>query len=90
MIWNGLRVALAIFSGKISLKFGLPERRQTLRESIFTGRVAAASDICSAASFGSAALRKNLAMPFAFTAPPGSSFLLDFPAPHRYNKGVKG
>ena len=39
MIWNGLRVALAIFSGKISLKFGLPERRQTLRESIFTGRV---------------------------------------------------
>jgi hypothetical protein len=39
MIWNGLRVALAIFSGKISLKFGLPERHQTLRESIFTGRV---------------------------------------------------
>ena len=39
MIWNGLRVALAIFSGKISLKFGLPERRQTLRKSIFTGRV---------------------------------------------------
>ena len=39
MIWNGLRAALAIFSGKISLKFGLPERRQTLRESIFTGRV---------------------------------------------------
>ena len=60
------------------------------RESIFTGRVAAASDICSAASFGSAALRKNLAMPFAFTAPPGSSFLLDFPVPHRYNKRVKG
>ena len=57
MIWNGLRVALAIFSGKISLKFGLPERLPTLRESIFTGRVAAASDICSAASFGSAALR---------------------------------
>ena len=39
MIWNGLRAALAIFSGKISLKFGLPERRQTLRESIFPGRV---------------------------------------------------
>ena len=38
MIWNGLRVALAIFSGKISLKFGLPERLPTLRESIFTGR----------------------------------------------------
>ena len=38
MIWNGLRAALAIFSRKNSLKFGLPERLTTLRESIFTGR----------------------------------------------------
>ena len=38
MIWNGLRAALAIFSGKISLIFGLPERLRTLRESIFTGK----------------------------------------------------
>ena len=39
MIWNGLRAALAMVSGKISLKFGLPERLRTLREPIFTGRV---------------------------------------------------
>ena len=36
MIWNGLRAALAMVSGKISLKFGLPERLRTLREPIFT------------------------------------------------------
>ena len=30
--------ALAIFSGKIIYKFGIPERLRTLRYSIFTGR----------------------------------------------------
>ena len=31
--------ALAIFSGKIIYKFGIPERLRTLRYSIFTGGV---------------------------------------------------
>ena len=30
--------ALAIFSGKIMYKFGIPERLRTLRYSIFTGK----------------------------------------------------
>ena len=32
--------ALAIFSGKIIYKFGIPERLRTLRYSIFTGGLA--------------------------------------------------
>ena len=40
--------ALAIFSGKIIYKFGIPERLRTLRYSIFTGGVVKANGICSA------------------------------------------
>ena len=37
-IWNGLRFALAIISGKNIYNFGAPERLRTLRCSIFTRR----------------------------------------------------
>ena len=40
--------ALAIFSGKIIYKFGIPERLRTLRYSIFTGGVVEENGICSA------------------------------------------
>ena len=36
MIWNGFRCALAIFSGKNILNFGIAERLRTLRYPIFT------------------------------------------------------
>ena len=48
--------ALAIFSGKIIYKFGIPERLRTLRYSIFTGGVVAGKGRCSAAFCESAAL----------------------------------
>ena len=37
--------ALAIFSGKIIYKFGIPERLRTLRYSIFTGKDIKVSNI---------------------------------------------
>ena len=40
--------ALAIFSGKIIYKFGIPERLRTLRYSIFTGGVVMANGSCRA------------------------------------------
>ena len=40
--------ALAIFSGKIIYKFGIPERLRTLRYSIFTGGAVEENGICSA------------------------------------------
>ena len=57
--------ALAIFSGKIIYKFEIPERLRTLRYSIFTGGVVERNGICSAASYGSAALTVGV------LAPPG-------------------
>ena len=50
-------VALTIFSGKIILNFGTPERLRTLRCSIFTGGVVTENGSCSAAFCESAALR---------------------------------
>ena len=55
--------ALAIFSGKIIYKFGIPERLRTLRYSIFTGGVVKANGICSAAFCESAALRAGACSP---------------------------
>ena len=49
--------ALRIFSGKIILYFGTPERLRTLRCSIFTGGVVTKNGSCSAAFCKSAALR---------------------------------
>ena len=39
MIWNALRCALRINSGRIILIFGIAERLRTLRYPIFTGEV---------------------------------------------------
>ena len=55
--------ALAIFSGKIIYKFGIPERLRTLRYSIFTGGVVEKNGICSAAFCESAALRAGARSP---------------------------
>ena len=55
--------ALAIFSGKIIYKFGIPERLRTLRYSIFTGGVVEKNGICSAAFYESAALRASACSP---------------------------
>ena len=49
--------ALTMFSGKIILNFGTPERLRTLRRSIFTGGVVTGNGSCSAAFCESAALR---------------------------------
>ena len=49
--------ALTMFSGKIILNFGTPERLRTLRCSIFTGGVVTGNGSCSAAFCESAALR---------------------------------
>ena len=49
--------ALRIFSGKIILYFGTPERLRTLRCSIFTGGVVTENGSCSAAFCESTALR---------------------------------
>ena len=68
MIGNALRVALGIIQGNITLDFGRTERLRAFRSTIFTRRVAMVNCICSAASFGSAALRSALL--FAFTASP--------------------
>ena len=57
--------ALAIVSGKIILNRAMPERLRTLRHCIFTGGVVERNGICSAASYGSAALTAGV------LAPPG-------------------
>ena len=57
--------ALTIFSGKIILNFGTPERLRTLRCSIFTGGVVTETGICSAAFCESAALRKGFLLTFS-------------------------
>ena len=55
---NALRVALRINSGKNIYNFGIAERLRALRYPIFTGGVVEGNGICSAASYGSAALRE--------------------------------
>jgi len=55
--------ALAIFSGKIIYKFGMPERLRTLRYSIFTGGVVEENGSCRAAFCESAALRVGARSP---------------------------
>ena len=55
-IWNALRVALRIISGKIIFNRAMPERLRTLRHCIFTGRVVEKNGSCSAAFCESAAL----------------------------------
>ena len=57
--------ALRIFSGKIILNFGTPERLRTLRCSIFTGGVVTKNGSCSAAFCESAALRKGFLLTFS-------------------------
>ena len=57
--------ALRIFSGKIILYFGTPERLRTLRCSIFTGGVVTENGSCSAAFCESAALRESFLLPFS-------------------------
>ena len=58
---NALRVALSINSGKNIYNFGIAERLRALRYPIFTGGVVEGNGICSAASYGSAALREDTA-----------------------------
>ena len=55
--------ALAIFSGKIIYKFGIPERLRTLRYSIFMGGVVEENGSCRAAFCESAALRVGARSP---------------------------
>ncbi|RCH44769.1 hypothetical protein C7K05_11070 [Faecalibacterium prausnitzii] len=54
-----------MFSGKNILNRAMPERLRTLRHCIFTGGVVERNGICSAASYGSAALTAGV------LAPPG-------------------
>ena len=62
MIWNALRAALGIFSGKIILYLRL-ERSAERSKRIFTGGVVAANGICNAAFCESAALRAGARSP---------------------------
>ena len=52
--------ALAIISGRKLYIFGIAERLRALRYPIFTGGVVEGNGICSAASYGSAALRASV------------------------------
>ena len=47
---NGFRCALAIFSGKIILNFGIAERLRAFRYPIFTGGVVKGNHLSTAAS----------------------------------------
>ena len=58
--FNALRFALRINSGKIIFNRAMPERLRTLRHCIFTGGVVERNGICSAASYGSAALQGKI------------------------------
>ena len=56
-------VAMRIISGKNILNRAMPERLRTLRHCIFTGGVVERNGICSAASYGSAALAAGILAP---------------------------
>ena len=62
---NGFRCALAMFSGRIILNFGISERLRAFRYPIFTGEVVEENSICSAAFCESAALQKKLLPAFS-------------------------
>ena len=62
---NGFRCALAMFSGRIILNFGISERLRAFRYPIFMGGVVEGDDICSAAFCESAALRRKLLPTFS-------------------------
>ena len=65
---NGLRCALAMFSGRTILYFGISERLRAFRYPIFTGEVVEENSGCSAAFCESAALRRRLWVPFNWLA----------------------
>ncbi len=54
---------MRIISGKNILNRAMPERLRTLRHCIFTGEVVERNGICSAASYGSAALAAGVLAP---------------------------
>ena len=56
-IWNALRFALRIISGKIFLNFGVQKRLRAFLNPIFTDGVVTENGICNAAFYESAALR---------------------------------
>ena len=62
---NGFRCALAMFSGRIILNFGISERLRAFRYPIFTGGVVEKNSICSATICESAALQENLLPAFS-------------------------
>ena len=62
---NGFRCALAMFSGRIILNFGISERLRAFRYPIFTGGVVEKNSICSATFCESAALQENLLPAFS-------------------------
>ena len=62
---NGFRCALAMFSGRIILNFGISERLRAFRYPIFTGEVVEENSICSAAFCESAALQEKLLPAFS-------------------------
>ena len=62
---NGFRCALAMFSGKIILNFGISERLRAFRYPIFTGGVVEKNSICSATFCESAALQEKFLPAFS-------------------------
>ena len=81
-IWNGFRCALAIFSGKNILNFGIAERLRTLRYPIFTEGGVEENCLSTVALFPmkksenairSAALSQKAALQMPFTATTPSS-----------------
>ena len=59
-IWNALRVALGIFSGKNIYNFAILENLRIFQIYFFTGGVVEGNGICSAALCESAALRASV------------------------------
>ena len=62
---NGFRCALAMFSGRIILNFGISERLRAFRYPIFTGGAVEENGICNATFCESAALQENLLPAFS-------------------------
>jgi len=71
--------ALAIFSGKIILNFGISERLRAFRYPIFTSGVVEENGICRATFCESAALWERLSWPLA--GKPSQSSLRDASSP---------
>ena len=62
-IWNALRVALRIISGKIIYNFAILENPRIFQNCLFTGGVVEGNGSCSAAFCKSAALRAGACSP---------------------------